>query len=154
MHKAVIFDIDGTLADSKHRLQYIEKKPKQWDKFYSEAINDKYIPAVYNKYKQYKKAGHKIIILTGRSEVSRTVTEEWLHKKEIQYDLLLLCPDKLTNTPQHKVKETIIETLIPYYKIIAAYDDNELMIPIYNKLDIPFFLVKNNKINQKKRQTA
>ena len=146
MHKAVIFDIDGTLADSKHRLQYIEKKPKQWDKFYSEAINDKYIPAVYNKYKQYKKAGHKIIILTGRSEVSRTVTEEWLHKKEIQYDLLLLCPDKLTNTPQHKVKETMIETLLPFYKITVAYDDNQLMQEVYDKFSIPFFLVKDNKI--------
>ena len=38
MHKAVIFDIDGTLADSKHRLKYIEQQPKQWDRFFSEAI--------------------------------------------------------------------------------------------------------------------
>lgn len=52
MHKAVIFDIDGTLADSRHRLQYLEQQPKQWDRFFSEAIKDKYIPAVYNEYKK------------------------------------------------------------------------------------------------------
>ena len=46
MHKAVIFDIDGTLADSQHRLQYLEQQPKQWDKFFSESIKDKYIPLI------------------------------------------------------------------------------------------------------------
>ena len=74
MHKAVIFDIDGTLADSKYRLKYIEQQPKQWDRFFSEAIKDKYIPIVYNEYKKYKKAGHKIIILTGRPEHQRVLT--------------------------------------------------------------------------------
>lgn len=148
MHKAVIFDIDGTLADSRHRLQYLEQQPKQWDRFFSEAIKDKYIPAVYNEYKKYKKAGHKIIILTGRPENQRALTEEWLHKKDIQYDKLYMCPNKLTNTPQHEVKEAVILSLISQYKVIAAYDDNELMIPVYNKLDIPFFLVQNNKIKE------
>lgn len=146
MHKAVIFDIDGTLADSRHRLQYLEQQPKQWDKFFSESIKDKYIPAVYNEYKKYKKAGHKIIILTGRPETQRALTEEWLHKKDIQYNELYMCPNKLTNTPQHEVKKMIIETLIPYYKITAAYDDNELMEGVCNKFNIPFFLVQKYEI--------
>lgn len=148
MNKAVIFDIDGTLADSRHRLQYIEQQPKQWDRFFSEAIKDKYIPAVYNEYKKHKKAGNKIMILTGRPETNRTITEEWLYKKDIRYDELYMCPNKLTNTPKHEVKEAVILSLALQYKLIAAYDDNELMKPIYNRLNIPFFLVQNNKIKE------
>lgn len=148
MHKAVIFDIDGTLADSRHRLQYLEQQPKQWDKFFSESIKDKYIPAVYNEYKKYKKAGHKIIILTGRPETQRALTEEWLHKKDIQYNELYMCPNKLTNTPQHEVKKMIIETLIPYYKITAAYDDNEYMQDIYKKLNIKFYYIQDKQIKE------
>ena len=38
MKQAIIFDIDGTLADHKNRLKYIEQKPKKWDLFFRETI--------------------------------------------------------------------------------------------------------------------
>ena len=148
MHKAVIFDIDGTLADSRHRLQYIEQQPKQWDKFFSESLKDRYIPDVYIEYKKHKKAGNKIMILTGRPEVQRTITEEWLYKKDIRYDELYMCPNKLTNTPQHEVKEALILSLILQYKIYAAYDDNKYMQDIYKKLNIKFYYIQDKQIKE------
>lgn len=33
---AIIFDIDGTLANLDHRLRHILKEPKDWDAFYSD----------------------------------------------------------------------------------------------------------------------
>lgn len=146
MKKAVIFDIDGTLADSEYRLAYIEQKPKLWDKFYSESLNDKYIPDVYNQYLYHKKQGNSIIILTGRSENSRAITEEWLLRKNIIYDKLFLCPNSKTGMPQHLVKEEIIISLKNDFKIIAGYDDNENMRGVYKNLDIKFYFVKNKKI--------
>ena len=35
-----IFDIDGTLANCDHRLHYVKNKPKNWDAFYSECMDD------------------------------------------------------------------------------------------------------------------
>ena len=35
-----IFDIDGTLANCDHRLHYIKNKPKNWEAFYNECMDD------------------------------------------------------------------------------------------------------------------
>ena len=37
----VIFDIDGTLMDIQHRKQYVEQRPKDWDKFREATRDDK-----------------------------------------------------------------------------------------------------------------
>ena len=34
--RAVICDIDGTLADVQHRLHHLEGDPKDWDGFFAE----------------------------------------------------------------------------------------------------------------------
>lgn len=41
--KYIVFDIDGVLADCSHRLHYIQKPIKDYDKFYSdkEILKDK-----------------------------------------------------------------------------------------------------------------
>jgi hypothetical protein len=36
--KAVIIDIDGTLADTTHRLHHIKSKPPNWDAFFAECM--------------------------------------------------------------------------------------------------------------------
>ncbi len=88
------------------------------------------------------------MILTGRPEVQRTITEEWLYKKDIRYDELYMCPNKLTNTPQHEVKEALILSLILQYKIYAAYDDNKYMQDIYKKLNIKFYYIQDKQIKE------
>ena len=34
-----VVDIDGVVADVRHRLHYIEGKPRQWDRFFSAATD-------------------------------------------------------------------------------------------------------------------
>lgn len=37
----VVFDIDGTLANIEHRLDYVRSKPKNWKAFDAGIPNDK-----------------------------------------------------------------------------------------------------------------
>lgn len=59
--KAVIFDIDGTLADLSHRLHHVSGKPKNWDAFFAEADRDALIVPMRDLAQMLAAAGTKII---------------------------------------------------------------------------------------------
>ena len=46
MKKAIIFDIDGTLANLDHRLRHILNEPKDWDSFYRDIDKDQPIAPI------------------------------------------------------------------------------------------------------------
>lgn len=74
-----IFDLDGTLANCQHRLHHIQKTPKDWDAFYRDCINDTPMHGVVSIMNRL--ALHSDIrVWTGRSDMVRAETEEWLRK--------------------------------------------------------------------------
>lgn len=76
----VVFDLDGTLADLTHRLHHIQKDPKDWDSFFSpaEVSKDAPIREMLNVYQDLVDAGNLVEVWSGRSDVSRLATTEWL----------------------------------------------------------------------------
>lgn len=78
--KVFIFDIDGTLANCNHRLRYLKVEPKNWKSFIDDAIYDTPHLDIVWLAKTFYALGHTILIVTGRGEESRTVTEIWLDK--------------------------------------------------------------------------
>ena len=80
-----VFDIDGTLADLKHRLHFIQPKEgekKYWDGFFAACVDDAPIPenvrlcqtligAIFRHHFQME-------FWTGRREAERDVTRIWL----------------------------------------------------------------------------
>ena len=70
----VIFDIDGTLMDIQHRKQYVEQRPKDWDKFREATSDDKPKKEIFDIAKAMHRAGHNIIIASGRNLSQRAIT--------------------------------------------------------------------------------
>jgi len=75
-----IFDIDGTVADMSHRLHYIQGWNKDYDKFYGSVSEDKPIEDVIDILRLLFLDHHRIIFMTGRSEVCREDTIKWIRK--------------------------------------------------------------------------
>lgn len=91
MTKLYVFDLDGTLADCEHRLHYIHKKPKDWKSFLASVDKDvvnRWVVGLLNAVSLYG----DILILTGRSEVTRRATRQWLDDNKIMYDYLVMRP--------------------------------------------------------------
>ena len=136
MKKAIIFDIDGTLADHKNRLKYIEQKPKKWDLFFRESIHDKPLQHIKVIYDALKKTGkYHIIIMTGRPNKYKEITIEWLQKNGFDYDKLFMRP---TNNFKKNIemKEILLQKIMQYYEVVFAFDDDEKVIELYKKYNI------------------
>ena len=74
----IVFDIDGTLANIEHRLDYVRSKPKNWPAFDAGIPNDTVNPHVAEAFHSLKAAGNEIIFASGRNERSRDATMKWL----------------------------------------------------------------------------
>ncbi len=94
-----------------------------------------------------RQLGLKPIIITGRQEYFRDVTEQWLHEHYIPYSKLIMLPSGYYGKPgefdwnkyvNFKIKE--IEKIKPLFVL----DDVAYVTSALNKRGIPSYLVKND----------
>jgi hypothetical protein len=146
--RIVIIDIDGTLADTAHRLHHLYPKEggeKNWGAFFAEAKNDKPNQHMINLAEMYVETGYTVVLLTGRPSNTRSDTIWWLEKYNVLYDHLLmrLATDKRKDSIVKP--ETLLEFLVKNnYKvedIEAAYEDRLHIAEEWRKLHIPVFIV-------------
>lgn len=84
-----VIDLDGVLADVRHRLHFLESTPKDWDSFFAGIPDDPVLPegrAVVERLA----ADHELLYLTGRPEGTRRQTEAWLERHELPQALLIM----------------------------------------------------------------
>ena len=72
-----ILDVDGVLADVRHRRRFLESHPKNWDAFFAAAPEDGVLAEGLSRAQELANT-HDIVYLTGRPERSRSDTETWL----------------------------------------------------------------------------
>ncbi|SDT20430.1 phosphatase domain-containing protein [Actinoplanes derwentensis] len=87
-----VFDVDGVVADVRHRLRHVARRPKNWIAFFAAADRD---PALADGVELVRKyaADHRVVWLTGRPERLRPVTERWFAEQGLPAGRLLMRPD-------------------------------------------------------------
>ncbi len=85
MKEVIIVDLDGTLADCDHRVHHVQKSPKDWKAFNSLIHEDSLNIWCKKIIDSMETHGVETILLTGRNEATRTVTEIWLKQYDISY---------------------------------------------------------------------
>lgn len=87
---AVIFDMDGTLADCSHRLHFVKGPGKKnWKMFFAGSADDLPRPEIVRLALELS-ANNAILIASGRPEQLRKVTENWLLKYDVPYERIYL----------------------------------------------------------------
>lgn len=88
----VIVDLDGTLADFAHRVEYAVRG--HWDLFHSYAMADQPVEPVAQLLRLLSAAGWKVVMMTGRPRSMEQGTRRWLHDvAAVQVDELWMRED-------------------------------------------------------------
>ena len=90
----IIFDVDGTLMDINHRKKFVEQRPKDWKSFRAETPNDTPHKDIFQIAIALQKAGHNIIIASGRNESQREVTVKQLNRQGLIFVDMFMRADK------------------------------------------------------------
>ena len=85
-----VFDIDGVVADVRHRLHHIEGH-KSWSKFFEAAGEDGLLDTGARLVAELARE-HEIVWLTGRPEWLRRTTARWLRQHDLPGTELHLRP--------------------------------------------------------------
>lgn len=76
----VVFDLDGTLANTDHRSHFLDRQAskKDWRGFFAACVDDTPHHHIIAVFHALSIAGHHIEIWSGRSSEVRAETEAWL----------------------------------------------------------------------------
>jgi len=134
MDKAIIVDIDGTLADISHRIHLlVGRDSKDWCNFESGCVDDGVYEWAANLVRMYKGAGYKILLVSGRTESVRGETERWLKLHNIPYDELHLRPVGNFISDCELKQEVYISVLSGKYSIEFVVEDRARVVSMWRR---------------------
>ena len=132
--KVVIFDLDGTLADITHRLHFVQNGNKQWDEFYAACPLDGPKDAIIELARMCDDAGHTIVISSGRSEIVRQQTVEWLAQHGIKHERLFMRPINCFMPDQALKKAWLDQGMFgPKDNILFVVEDRDRMVQMWRQ---------------------
>jgi phosphatidate phosphatase PAH1 len=133
--RAIIIDIDGTLADDRWRRHLLHDPTKTWEEINSVSVNDPPNLWCQNLVEIYYKKGYHVIFLTARNEKAKDLTKAWLHNNVSFADYTLLMRPLADNkTPDWMIKEVIYRNDIePTYDIELCVDDRQTVADMWRR---------------------
>ncbi len=121
-----VLDIDGVLADVRHRLRFVQSRPKDWDAFFAAAPDDIPLPRGLGRATELAEQGD-VIYLTGRPERCRSDTEAWLRVHGFPPAAVVMRPDR-DRRPARQFKLEQVRQLATATPVDLIVDDDHLVV--------------------------
>ncbi len=117
-----VVDIDGVVADVRHRLRHVTERPKDWPSFFAAAAEDTLLAEGAHTVARLAEV-YDIVWLSGRPERLRRVTREWLDARLLPAgELILRGPDDYR--PARLVKVEVLRALARDRTVVVLVDDD------------------------------
>lgn len=131
-----VFDIDGVLADVRHRLHFLEERPKNWRGFFAAAVDDPVLAPGRQAADEALAAGSTIIYVTGRPRRYRRDTVHWLEQNGLPRGELHMRPNH-DRRPARFYKAEIIQRVSREHELVAVVDDDDKVVDHLRDLGLP-----------------
>jgi phosphoglycolate phosphatase-like HAD superfamily hydrolase len=117
-----VIDLDGTVADVRHRLHHLQRRPKDWSAFFAGIPDDQPL-AEGLAVARTLAADHQLVYLTGRPERHRQATQEWLSRHDVPPGRLVMRRDG-DRRPARIAKLAMLRSLSNSGEVAVLVDDD------------------------------
>lgn len=120
-----VFDIDGVLADVRHRLTHVESRPKNWDAFFAAAVDDPPLEQGVALCLESAK-DCEVVYVTGRPERCRADTVGWFARHGLPEGRLSMRNER-DRRPARVAKPELLRRLADG-RVVAVVVDDDLQV--------------------------
>jgi hypothetical protein len=121
-----VVDIDGVVADVRHRLHHLSGRPKNWPAFFAAAADDPPLAEGLRLVHELAR-DHEVIWLTGRPERLRSVTTDWLVGHALPAATLLMRADT-DRRPARLLKRDRLRAVGRRHRVAVVVDDDPQVV--------------------------
>jgi len=120
-----VFDVDGVLADVRHRLHHVERSPKDWDAFFAAAPDDPPLEAGVALARNSAQ-DCEVVYVTGRPERCRADTLAWFERHGLPAGELSMRSGR-DRRPARVAKPELLRRLAAG-RVVAVVVDDDLAV--------------------------
>lgn len=141
----IVVDLDGTLCNCSHRAHHAANG--NWDEFHETLLEDEVFRDVEILIQSMFNVNMDVVVVTGRPEKYRNLTEEWLDRNDIAcIDAILMRPD---NNWEHD-KDLKVKMLEEYFgskeetlkNVVFVLDDREAVVEAWRNYGLSCWQVR------------
>lgn len=129
MRPLAVFDVDGVLADVRHRLRHVERHPKDWDAFFAAAVDDPPLPQGV-QLAQASAEDCEVVYVTGRPERCRADTLAWFREHGLPEGRLSMRASR-DRRPARVAKPELLRRLAGDVPVAVVVDDDLAVCKAY-----------------------
>lgn len=121
-----MIDVDGVVADVRHRLDHLERRPRDWDGFFAAAGDDPPLETGVARVKALAQ-DHDVVWLTGRPEHLRKTTLAWFARHDLPEGRLIMRRGN-DRRPARLVKRGELRRLAAGRTVAIVIDDDPAVV--------------------------
>ena len=131
LDRVILCDLDGTLCDISHRNPYDA----------SNCENDGLVESVYNVINAFYDKNYKIFLFSGRSDIYKPETLEFLEKHSVGYDKLVMRREGDTRKDSVVKEEFYNDHVKDKFYVEFILDDRDQVVAQWRKMGLKVFQV-------------
>jgi hypothetical protein len=134
---AVVLDMDGVLADARGRQHFLNGPGrKDWKSFFDAAGDDLVIEEVARLLELLDR-DLSIVLLTARPVRIRALTLAWLDRSGVEWDLLVMRPDRNFGPSVEFKRSTVRELIQAGFDLRLAFEDDRRNVDMFHEEGVP-----------------
>lgn len=132
----VVVDIDGVLSDAARRQHYLEADIPDWRGFFEACADDELIEEIKILLDLLDSA-LQVVLLTGRPGRVRHLTEAWLRRYGIRWDLLLMREGGDYSMAREFKEEAVADLRKAGFDLRLAFEDDRRNAEMFRGAGVP-----------------